>query len=970
MAVQENLEFTKSYGNLKEESVRLNVKAFLLILILMIAVTFLESQVVARVGDYDITSDHLSQEIGFISRKPEYRGLSYLERREIALEQLINEQLLYLYALESRIEVTDQEVEQYFIAQFGDLPRFTTDGFFDRRKFQELKQTPEVRKILEELRRDLLITKTETILKDRFRYSDHQLLERYIIENSEIDISYAVIKEDEVNIPFFIHPFEAYGFYEENHEKYAFPDLYQIEFFIVPFDRYKDQFHVSEEELNTYFEEIEQISEVLRAEIRETIREEKIKSAAYHEADQLREKPFEQIKEETQVLSNVIYGDPFRSFNHESLFMRYNLMSIIKGMILNEFSEPIETDYGYLVFRVIGIKSYPERLDYPLTKKIWQDFINFRMGLEYREEYKEYYRANLNDFIIPAAHVTRLTINRDRIYEKFIVTDRQLRSFYELNRNLFTVEEQALTFRELMPVIRDKYFKEEMDRLIEWCRENIFLIGYDLLPAETRELENGVIVSNELIYLEMITNQDTIRDLIGAKLSEDLSQQVGSIKYEQDTVFYRINSFFPAYLPRFEDVEEHLLRKAVIIQGEQEIDYQEYYTKHLNLFAAPDSLKLTGIFVPVRTDTLSVSEEEIRQYYLRNTERFFSDPQIEIEYIYLKDPYLRRQQLLEEITGWLNDGVRLSLLQFSFGTELSYPQSEPFPQSTLPPLLFNVVNELNRGEVSAPIYYEEGWMIIRKKNDLPSRRLSFEEARRDLRQELLQKKGEEAAYQKARQFFIQVNSVRELRSLTDTTYVFLTEKKGVDSEFRVLGDISSYTHRLLNLRRNERLNTLFRSEKGFGVVFLLEKEINQFHPYEESLTEIKRLLSDDQKTSNAQNYARQLRELIVSGTDPDSLLFFLGGWKNESNLTFDDNIPKIEYSSLIIEDAIKRDVGEVSHVIRISNDEYAFYRVDRKREVAREAFQFTRDDYREYVADKEFREWLDQYRKSKVVEKY
>jgi len=174
----------------------------------------------------------------------------------------------------------------------------------------------------------------------------------------------------------------------------------------------------------------------------------------------------------------------------------------------------------------------------------------------------------------------------------------------------------------------------------------------------------------------------------------------------------------------------------------------------------------------------------------------------------------------------------------------------------------------------------------------------------------------------------------------------------------------------LNLRKNEKLNTLYRNDEGYGIVFLMEKDVNQVYPFEEALPMITRLISDEQREVNAQNYIRQIRELVISETDPDSLLVFFGGWKRETNLTLDSYIPQIRYSKQIIEDAVNREVGEVSHLMKISDEEYTFYRLDRKQRVGRDTFQFVRDDYREYIAELEFQEWLSEYKERKVIEKF
>ncbi|MBW6515518.1 MAG: peptidylprolyl isomerase [Candidatus Cloacimonetes bacterium] len=930
----------------------------------------LSAQIVARVGDFEITVQQLSQEIEYISRDDRYEQLSYLERRDIALENLIYENLIYHYALESRIEVTDQELEGYFIAQFGDLPRFSTDGFFDMQKYQTLKNTPEVRKIMNELRRELIIAKTETILKSNFHYNDQILLERYINENTNIDISFVVIKEEDANIPFFINPLDAYAYYHKNRRQYPDPEYYQVEFFIIPHDKYSSQVTVMENEIDEYFMEIESLQDNLRDEIREQIRFEKSKRLAYDEALRTRHNLINNLFADVEMLETKMYGSEFSNLNIESVFTRYELVQAIESINLNEYSPIIETDHGFLVFRVTGKETISDQFNYSIARNVWQDFVKKSVSHEYQEQYRQFYHTNLSDFIVPAAHITRLSINKNDLRNNLRTSDRLLRSFYENNLELFTLEERNLSFRELRDTIIEKLLQKELETLKDWCEVNIYLVGYDMLPSEKKILSSGVIITNEVVFLELIPNQEEISEQVKSYLIRDINTEVGSYETNQEMVYYRINSYFPAYIPSFEDVEDYLIKQLGIVSQDEQIDYQEYYVQHLNLFAAPDSLQLTGLYVPIVTDTLKIAEDEARQYYLAKMESFYSDPQTIVEYIYVLDPGAQHKDFVKQIIGWLDRQIPISLIQFCFGANLLFPQNEPFPTGELPSSIYQMLQGLAIGQREGPIYYDQGWLIIEKKGEIPARRKSYDTVREDLYDELLYNIADHIAYEKARQLFLDTNSIDDLTIVTDTLLIFTTEKRAVTDSFPPLADIIDYQQRLINLRRNEKLNTLYRDDNGYGVIFLKDKDVNQYYSYEESLPMISRLISDEQRATNAQNYITQLRELVIHDTEPDSLLIFFGGWHMATNLSINSTIPRIKYSYLIIDDAIKRNVGEVSHVIKISDNEYIFYRVDKKQRVDRDSFHHVRDHYREYIAELEFRKWLDQYRTRKVVEKY
>jgi len=943
----------------------------ILAVILWLAISLsLFGQIVARVGNSEITAGQLSQEIAYISEDSRYEALGYLERREIALENLITEQLIYLYALENRIEVTEDEVEQYFIAQFGDLPRFSTNGYFDHEKFRDIKHTPEVQRILNELHRELLIIKTKTILKNSFTYSDNQLYERYIMENTDLDISYAVINQDDVNLPFFIHPLEAYDYYWNNRKRYPVPEYSKVEFFIVPFQKYYDMITISEDEIDQYFQEIDQVPDALRGETEELVRREKVDRYTLEEAERTRNNLINGLPVDIRLMETKVFSSDFAELNRESIFTRYNLVSDLERRELQNYSEPFETEIGYLVYRVIARDRINNPLTYHIARNVWQDFVRDRISREFQEIYEAYYRTNLNDFIVPALHITRFTLNRPEMVRRMRINDRMLRNYYENNRHLFSEEEQEIPFHELRDRVEDKYIESEMEKQREWAAENIYLVGYDMLPTESRDLPNGINLKNEVVFLELVPNKDIISELIKDQLLKEQHYKSGNLETEEEIVYYRINSFFPTYMPRYEDVEEILVRELGIDRDETEIDYREYYTRHRNLFTAPDSIRVSGVFVPIVTDTLTVDEEGLHHYYLTNRERFYSEPEVIFEYIYIKDRAVQEREFVKQIDHWLDNQISFSTIQYCFGTELEYPQNRPVLLSNLSPHLYEMLQNLTPGQRGEPFYYDDGWYIVRKIRDIEPSMLSYDEIRDELWREMLQQKADAHAYETARQFFVELNSVRDLNTFADSLLVFTTEKSAIDGDFGPLGEIDAYAPRILNLRRNEKLNTLYRNDDGYGIVFLLEKDVDQIYSFEDALPMISRLISEEQKESNAQNCIRQLRELVIAETDPDSLLVFFGGWKRETNLTLDSYIPQIRYSKQIIEDAVNREVGEVSHVMKISDDEYTFYRVDRKQRVGRDTFQFVRDDYRSYIAELEFKEWLSEYRDRKVVEKY
>jgi parvulin-like peptidyl-prolyl isomerase len=926
------------------------------------------SQIIARVGSHEITSKQLSETVETISDIQDYQELGYLERREIALNQLIREQLLYNYALESKIEVTENEVEQFFVVQYGNHPRLMTNGVFDRQKFSELKRNPEIRNLLVDLRKELLIHKTESILINRFRYNDNTLMDRFLLENTEIDISYALIKEETVNFPFFINPYDVLSYYHENRDNFPAPKKARVSFFIVPHHLFEGEVDVTAEEIDAKIGVDQESSSELRSETEQSIKSNKIRERTKGEALMA----ISELKSGQDInfplLTTEIYLNPYHEHNRNSVFVRHDLVNSVQNSKAGDYSSPFYTDYGYLVFRVDRVETEDKELSYPSTLRVWQGYTKNIAKNRFRDQLEDYYRRNINDLIVPAAHITRMVIDKEELRAETHLSAREMRQFYEQNRSLFPAEVEKKTFAELQEIIEEEYLGQQIQELRKWCEDNVYSIGYDLKPREIFVHKNGVEVANQLIFLEQFPNEGSVNKQISEYIAENPNYQTGSYDKAEHTVFYRINSYFPAYMPNYDDIEGFLFEQAGFSLVLDEEVYRDYYEQHISSFTTSDSLKLAGIFVPVVPDTIKVEEEEVRKLYLDRQNQLKSEFNTVLHYVYISDPQVRLKALSQEIFAWLKQGVDPLLLQYSFGKDLIYPQGEPYPVNQMPQDLQSVVSGLRPGDISQPQYYEEGWYIFQKIRDIQPRQLSYNEVQALLRKELKRDKAEVNARDLAQQIFIEINRVRELYAFKDSTKIFTTDLVSANDSFGPLGDISHYKQRLMQLRRNEKLNTVFFNDDGYSVVFLLEKREGEQLAFEEAFTAVQESYDSEKRAVNSQNFVTQLRELILSGADPDSVLIFWGGWRSEKNLSYDCIVPGIQYSNLIVENAVRRNVGEVSHVIKNGDGEYTFYRLDRKHQAGTEEFRRNRDHFREYVADTDFRRWLEDYRQRVGVE--
>ncbi len=202
---------------------------FIIFIFILFLLSFpLRADFVAKVDSLYITSEQLREEMLNIKNIKDYE-----EIRSTALDNLINEQLLILYAHQNEISVDDYEVEAFFIQELGNHPSLQTDGKFDYSKFDDLKETPNVIKILKNMRRDILLNKTESLIKSSFALTDDELLERFILENAKIDINYAIIDVDDANVPIDTNTLTTWYYYKLNSKKCLTEEKIKQKYFIV-----------------------------------------------------------------------------------------------------------------------------------------------------------------------------------------------------------------------------------------------------------------------------------------------------------------------------------------------------------------------------------------------------------------------------------------------------------------------------------------------------------------------------------------------------------------------------------------------------------------------------------------------------------------------------------------------------------------------------------------------------------------
>lgn len=78
----------------------------------------------------------------------------------------------------------------------------------------------------------------------------------------------------------------------------------------------------------------------------------------------------------------------------------------------------------------------------------------------------------------------------------------------------------------------------------------------------------------------------------------------------------------------------------------------------------------------------------------------------------------------------------------------------------------------------------------------------------------------------------------------------------------------------------------------------------------------------------------------------------------------------IEMSEIILNDAVKREIGYYSPVLPLQQKEFFFYHISNLSTPSRKEYLDIKENYKEQLKQKKFKSWLQQYKATKEIKSY
>jgi len=883
---------------------------YILILVFLLSSSFVSAKVIAQVGTYKITSTELQKEMENYEDENQY---SYSRIRQLALSNLIDKYVIKNYALEKRIYVDDSELEAFFVQQVGDLPRFQTNGYYDRNKFLEFRNTAEGRKILTAMKEEILVAKTRTILEKSFDVTEDKLLREYFMENTQIDLGYAIIDKQDVDfeIETSIEDFEWYY----NNHKYSYnrEEKIKLNIFVVLNEEFKETVKpIVSRRITAMILADSTINAENTAELRNELTKEEINRLTRQKALQMTE-----LLQAGANISQQVVESSYLSRNDKLGKLPDIILNSAFELDEDQFSEPFHIGIGYLVLSVVDKKKFARKDDLTIANEIWREYIAKETREKNNVILKHYFEDNFENFIVPAVVITKVEISSPSLFSSTSKEEYQQKIKYLLERN---AEDEYLIAR----IVQDNKLSE----------------------------------SKEIIYLEKFENSNLVDDMIAIRINR--GENWGFIPTEKKITFYKSLSFFPEFIPSYKKISDQL-PKFTAYSKEDSTDFNNYFESHKRDFRTPDSLQIAGVVFPVQNEfrrlEQTISDSELKKIYNERMNELYRERSVKFNYIFLHD-----FELAKTISNQAASGIEVSLLEMVFGCNNSLPKDKILPYNTLPEQLNSTLSMIKSGSWSQPISYDDGWIVLHKIRSYNAGIISFSEIKSGLRREALYSIADNQALKKAQVIFDSTIYFSHLSKYVDEFDIFTTEFQDAKENFEILGDISSYRTELMRMWNNEKYSGIIKLDDAYTVIFPLKIIRSRQLDYEEALPKITEIQNSKRLFEYAKANVTEIKEKIASGADPDSLLYYLGGWNVISDLSLTSKIPGVDFSEAIYDDILKHQEDYCSSVIPINSEKLFFYKLLKLNRPSKNDFYLDQKYYEKKFLKKEFHKWKNKYK--------
>jgi len=294
--------------------------------------------------------------------------LKSLNLKQQALDNLINQAVVFKKAQEMNVTVTDEDVKAMILAYQG----FQRNGAFDQRTYEQTlranKMTPDE---FEEIQRKTLITlKVEDLIQDGVKVSDQEVYDLYRMQNEKINIGFIQIAPKAFSAGVKTTPADLEAFLKAREGLFRVPEQLQLRYLAFMGQDYASASKISDADVADYYERHkEQWTKDKKVqplgEVRERIvAEMSLINGMYTASDEAKkahdaiyqDENFDayaaQKKLTVRTTGLFRLNDPPQEFRSMADFVK-----IVSGLQKNEISRVLQGEKGYYVITVAARKA-------------------------------------------------------------------------------------------------------------------------------------------------------------------------------------------------------------------------------------------------------------------------------------------------------------------------------------------------------------------------------------------------------------------------------------------------------------------------------------------------------------------------------------------------------------------------------------------------------------------------------------
>jgi peptidyl-prolyl cis-trans isomerase D len=178
--------------------------------------------------------------------------LKSLNLKQQALDNLINQAVVFKKAEEMNVTVTDEDVKALILSYQG----FQRNGAFDQRIYEQTLRTNKISPDeFEAIQRKMLITlKVEDLIQDGVKVSDQEVYDLYRMQNEKIDIGFMGITPKTFFAGIKTTPADLEAFLKAHEGEFRVPEQLQIRYLAFMGQDYASASKISDAEVADYYE--------------------------------------------------------------------------------------------------------------------------------------------------------------------------------------------------------------------------------------------------------------------------------------------------------------------------------------------------------------------------------------------------------------------------------------------------------------------------------------------------------------------------------------------------------------------------------------------------------------------------------------------------------------------------------------------------------------------------------------------